>query len=65
MVAFVEKNDNARKTYLENHPSVKRYCDIKRLDFQDILNSVDKIDVVIGGPPCQGFSNANRQKEKL
>ncbi|NIZ88984.1 DNA cytosine methyltransferase [Clostridioides difficile] len=65
MVAFVEKNDNAAKTYLENHPSVKRYCDIKRLDFQDILNSVDKIDVVIGGPPCQGFSNANRQKRKI
>ncbi len=21
-----------------------------------------KIDIVIGGPPCQGFSNANRQK---
>ncbi|PBG22100.1 DNA (cytosine-5-)-methyltransferase [Clostridioides difficile] len=65
MVAFVEKNDNAAKTYLENHPSVKRYCDIKRLDFQDILNSVDKIDVVIGGPPCQGFSNVNRQKRKI
>ncbi|KPI48491.1 DNA methyltransferase [Clostridioides difficile] len=65
MVAFVEKNDNAAKTYLENHPSVKRYCDIKKLDFQDILNSVDKIDVVIGGPPCQGFSNANRQKRKI
>lgn len=65
MVAFVEKNDDAAKTYLKNHPSVKRYCDIKKLDFQDILNSVDKIDVVIGGPPCQGFSNANRQKRKI
>lgn len=65
MVAFVEKNDNAAKTYLENHPSVERYCDIKKLDFQDILNSVDKIDVVIGGPPCQGFSNANRQRRKI
>nr|WP_312216608.1 DNA cytosine methyltransferase [Clostridioides sp.] len=65
IVAFVEKNDNAAKTYLENHPSVKRYCDIKKLDFQDILNTVDNIDVVIGGPPCQGFSNANRQKRKI
>ena len=23
------------------------------------------IDVVIGVPPCQGFSNANRQRRKL
>ncbi len=65
MVAFVENNDNAARTYLENHPGVKQYCDIKKLDFQDILNDVDKIDVVIGGPPCQGFSNANRQKRKI
>ena len=30
--------------------------------YQDILKKHGTIDVVIGGPPCQGFSNANRQK---
>ena len=28
----------------------------------DKLTQYGKIDVVIGGPPCQGFSNANRQR---
>ncbi|ABS41291.1 DNA cytosine methyltransferase [Clostridium botulinum] len=65
IVAFVENNKNAAKTYLKNHSNIKNYEDILKLDFNDILSSNPNIDVVIGGPPCQGFSNANRQRRKL
>ena len=30
-----------------------------------LLSETGDIDVVIGGPPCQGFSNANRQRRQL
>ena len=59
----VEKNRNAQKTYFRNHPNVEIHEDVCRKDiYQDILKKHGTIDVVIGGPPCQGFSNANRQK---
>lgn len=54
-------------TYSYNHPEVPR----KHIILGDIKNVVDRIkdllrftsvDVVIGGPPCQGFSMANRQR---
>jgi DNA (cytosine-5)-methyltransferase 1 len=63
--AIVENNPNAAKTYIENHPGLKNYNDILKVDFRNILKENGTIDVVIGGPPCQGFSNANRQRRQL
>lgn len=60
-VAF-EKNSNAKKTYLRNHPSTQMFDDVCNADYSAIVKKFGQIDVVIGGPPCQGFSNANRQK---
>lgn len=65
VVAIVENNKNATKTYLKNHPGLKNYDDILKVDFKHLLEETGNIDVVIGGPPCQGFSNANRQRRKL
>ncbi|MEG0670722.1 DNA cytosine methyltransferase [Clostridium sp.] len=65
IVAFVENNENAAETYLKNHPKIKHHKDILNLDFNDIISENPNINVVIGGPPCQGFSNANRQRRKL
>lgn len=55
------------ETYTYNHPEVDPnriiLGDIQELA-KTIHNLIDdiKIDVVIGGPPCQGFSNANKQR---
>ena len=63
--AFVENNVFARETYIKNHPNVDDYENVIGLDYSQLLKNAKKIDVVIGGPPCQGFSNANRQRNQL
>lgn len=46
---------------MRNQKNTRLYSDVKTIDYQELLESLGDIDVVIGGPPCQGFSNANRQ----
>lgn len=60
-VAF-ENSPYMQETYKRNHPGVEVQGDVCAADYADIVRRYGKIDVVIGGPPCQGFSNANRQK---
>ena len=61
IVAAAENNLNARKTYKRNHKVDRLYADVRTIDYKELVDSCGAIDVVIGGPPCQGFSNANRQ----
>ncbi|MFY1045974.1 DNA cytosine methyltransferase [Chryseobacterium sp. GP-SGM7] len=60
----VEKDLNASKTFLHNHPSSKILCE----DICDI-NPLDYINpnpfIVFGGPPCQGFSTSNTKTRSL
>lgn len=66
VMAFVENNENAVKTYKKNNrENITHYSDILSLDFNDVSNEFGEIDLVIGGPPCQGFSNANRNRRKI
>jgi DNA (cytosine-5)-methyltransferase 1 len=62
IVTAVENNKWAQSTYKKNHPFTEVHGDIREVDFKKIKQEINDIDVVIGGPPCQGFSNANRQK---
>lgn len=57
--------------WISHHPdaaSVKNFWfgDIRKLKGKDILNTLGleqgDIDVVMGGPPCQGFSKSGKQK---
>lgn len=59
--AAFEKNDYARQTYAHNFPGVVMRENVIDADYAQLQEQVGTIDVVIGGPPCQGFSNANRQ----
>ena len=65
IVAAAENNPNARKTYIANHKeqnNITMINDVRGYDFKKLAEEKGGIDIVIGGPPCQGFSNANRQK---
>lgn len=54
------------ETYKYNHPELPSDKLIQG-DIKEIIDNIDdyiqqEIDVVVGGPPCQGFSEANRQR---
>ena len=69
VVAAAEINKNARDTYRKNIaddiPGFVFIDNVIGCNFSQLSDKLGGVDVVIGGPPCQGFSNANRQKNHL
>lgn len=63
----VEKDEWASETYMKNHPKTKVVtADIIQVKDLDSLLPKEgmKIEGIIGGPPCQGFSlSGNRDKK--
>ena len=54
------------RTYRYNHPEIPSKNVLKG-DIRNIVEHIEDyvpedIDIVIGGPPCQGFSSANQQR---
>ncbi len=61
-------DENCEKTFATNFPEIPFLCGdlshFKKEDFdKHIKNS--GIDVIIGGPPCQGFSLANKRRNTV
>src|SRR3989338_3217306 len=65
VVGFVEMWKPAIETYKLNHPGAKHLgFDITKIKNEELLEYEDKIDVIIGGPPCQGFSLCGKRNIK-
>lgn len=62
-IAFaVEFDKDIAAAYEKNHVGTMVYnTDICKLDPHELMNRHGKIDVVVGGPPCQGFSQKGKR----
>lgn len=63
---FVEIDDGLASIYEKNFPTTERLgSDITQISsdtFREFKSRVGNVDVIIGGPPCQGFSLSGKRK---
>ncbi len=66
-VALAIENDlNIAKAFQDNHPDTLVIADdICNINFEEIYNKIGPVEGVIGGPPCQGFSQKGKRKSVL
>lgn len=62
-VAFaVEFDKDIAEAYEKNHVGTTTYrADISKLDPDQLLKRHGRVDVIVGGPPCQGFSQKGKR----
>ncbi len=60
-------DENCEKTFTHNFPNVPFICeDLSNVEKEQFDKHVkEEVDVIIGGPPCQGFSLANKRRNKV
>lgn len=61
-------DENCEKTFQRNFPEVPFLCkDITQITKEEVDEKIGNIvpDIIIGGPPCQGFSLANKRRNKV
>lgn len=61
----IEINESAAKTYKRNHKGVSVICeDITKLNPNELVNEPN-VFIIMGGPPCQGFSMSNTMHRNM
>ncbi|MBO7496160.1 MAG: DNA cytosine methyltransferase [Salinivirgaceae bacterium] len=62
----IEIDPNAAKTFKRNHKDANvLQCDIKDIEPKALLNDKKTVFVIMGGPPCQGFSLSNTRTRNM
>ena len=61
-------DENCKKTFVRNFISTPFLCkditSINKIEVDNIIGTISP-DIIIGGPPCQGFSLANKNRNKI
>lgn len=60
----IDHYETATKTYLFNRPYLSKENVITQDIRDEELIITNEVPLVVGGPPCQGFSNANKQRKE-
>ena len=61
----IEINSSAADTFRFNHKNAKVFCqDIKTISTED-LGLPEDVFIIMGGPPCQGFSMSNTRSRNM
>ncbi len=61
-------DENCEKTFTRNFPETPFLCkDITEIEKDEVAKLTNGVipDIIIGGPPCQGFSLANKRRNKI
>ncbi len=65
IIGGVEWDRAAMETHKKNFKTKFEFCgDIRQISDKTIEEEIKDVDVIIGGPPCQGFSAANRHEKE-
>ncbi len=66
IIGGIDFNKDATETFKLNFPKAKVRCaDISKINNSTVKKLYSGVDVIIGGPPCQGFSTANRYQKEM
>ena len=62
----IDFNEDATKTFKHNFKkAIVHNIDITTFPDSQIEEEYSGVDVIVGGPPCQGFSSANRWQKEM
>lgn len=62
----IELDKYAAQTYQYNYPETKVLCsNIKEINPRNLIDKDNPIFIIIGGPPCQGFSLSNTKNRNM
>ena len=66
IIGGIDFNQDAVNTFALNFKKAKVHCtDITTITDSTIIEDYHGVDVIVGGPPCQGFSTANRWQKEI
>lgn len=62
VISAVEHDKGIGESLIKNHSNTKVFInDIADVNSKDLIMNHNEVDVIAGGPPCQGFSMAGRR----